>query len=145
MPDQAQTHTENPPSSAQPPVANPNTPVFKRDEDFAALYANSVVSEHSVWDLKVIFGILDQSVTPMQVVQHTSINLPWVQVKLLSYYLNIAIAIQESFNGKIVVPAVVMPPDPRIATPPPGSEPRPELIEKAVQLWEAFKASLSEP
>jgi hypothetical protein len=87
--------------------------VFKRDEDFTALYANSVVSEHSIWDLKVIFGILDQSVSPMQVVQHTSINLPWVQVKLLSYYLNVAIAIQESYNGKIVVPPVVMPPDPQ--------------------------------
>jgi hypothetical protein len=120
--------------------------VFKRDEDFTALYANSVVSEHSIWDLKVIFGILDQSVTPMQVVQHTSVNLPWVQVKLLSYYLNIAIAIQESFNGKIVVPPIVMPPDPRTTQVPPGfPEPPPQLKEKAARLWEAFIASLSEP
>lgn len=120
--------------------------MFKRDEDFTALYANSVVSEHSIWDLKVIFGILDQSVSPMQVVQHTSINLPWVQVKLLSYYLNVAIAIQESYNGKIVVPPVVMPPDPRALPLPHGvPEPPPRLKEKAAHLWDAFISSLSEP
>jgi hypothetical protein len=114
--------------------------VFKRDEDFTALYANNVVSEHSVWDLKVIFGILDQSISPPQVVQHTSINLPWTQVKLLSYWINVAIAIQEFYNGKINVPAFIMPPDPRTiieAVPTP-----PELKAHVATLWEEFRDSL---
>ena len=89
------------------------------------------------------FGILDQSVTPMQIVQHTSINLPWLQVKLLSYYLNLAIAIQECLNGKIVVPPVVMPPKPS-SFPVPAGTPAPseELKEKTDQIWEEFMATL---
>lgn len=86
---------------------------FVRDaEDFAALYANSVVAESSVWDLKVIFGILDQSSQPNKVVQHTSINLPWTQIKLLSYLIRANLVIHESQNGKIPIPVSVVPPDP---------------------------------
>lgn len=85
---------------------------FVRDEDFEALYANNVIAETSVWDMKVIFGILDQSSEPNKIVQHTSVNLPWAQVKLLSYYIRINVLIQESINGKIHLPSSVIPPDP---------------------------------
>lgn len=86
---------------------------FVRDpEDFAALYANNVQAESSVWDLKVIFGILDQSSQPPKVVQHTSINLPWAQIKLLSFYLRVNLAIHEAQNGKVLTPPSIMPPDP---------------------------------
>src|SRR5579864_7032035 len=87
--------------------------VFFRDpEDFEALYANNVQAESSLWDLKVIFGILDQSSEPHKVVQHTSINLPWTQIKLLSFLMRLNIAIHEASNGKIFIPQSVMPPDP---------------------------------
>lgn len=86
--------------------------VVERDEDFTALYANSVIAETSVWDMKVLFGIIDQSSVPNKVIQHTSINLPWLQIKLLSYYLRANLAIHEKLNGKIFVPQNVMPPDP---------------------------------
>src|SRR5438270_12412186 len=97
--------------SPQQPTSVP--PVkFEHTQDFESRYANNVQSEHSVWDFKVIFGTLDQSVQPNRVMQHTSINLPWLQVKLLSYYLNVAVAIHETENGKIKIPASVMPPNP---------------------------------
>ena len=37
---------------------------FIRDPDFTSLYANNIRIERSVWDLKLIFGELDQSVLP---------------------------------------------------------------------------------
>ena len=85
---------------------------FVRHEDFESLYANSIVAETSVWDLKVIFGILDQSSTPNKVIQHTSVNLPWTQVKLLSYYIRLNLLLHETQNGKVAIPASIMPPDP---------------------------------
>jgi hypothetical protein len=85
---------------------------IREPEDFAALYANNVQPEASVWDLKVTFGILDQTSQPNKVVQHTSINLPWLQVKILSYLIRANLLIHEYQNGKVVVPASVMPPDP---------------------------------
>jgi hypothetical protein len=86
---------------------------FARDEDFTALYANSVIAESSVWDLKVIFGILDQSSQPNRIVQHTSINLPWTQIKLLSYLIRANLVIHEIQNGKVCIPAAIMPADPQ--------------------------------
>jgi hypothetical protein len=114
---------------------------FKRDEDFESLYANHLAAEHSVWDLKVIFGILDQSVQPNQVVQHTSINLPWTQVKLAVYYLEAAIALQEFNNGKIVIPPSVLPPDPAtIDTPEANAIPQ-ALRDQIAQLWQKFRST----
>lgn len=115
---------------------------FKRDEDFEALYANNVVSEMSAWDLKLIFGILDQSVQPPQVVQHTSINVPWVQAKLFSYWVQVLMAIHEHQNGKIVVPASVVPPDPAtISTPEMAAFPA-ELHEKIAKIYREWRASV---
>ncbi len=90
----------------------PTTQFVRDPEDFEALYANNVQAESSVWDLKVIFGTLDQSTQPNRVVQHTSVNLPWLQIKLLSYLLRANLAFHELQNGKVPIPASVMPPDP---------------------------------
>jgi hypothetical protein len=117
---------------------------FKRDEDFEGLYANNIVTETSIWDLKLIFGLLDQSVTPNQVVQHTSINIPWAQVKLLVYALNVAITIQEHFNEKIHISSLVMPSDPAAVKLPENSPFPPipeELKERVSKLWKEFKES----
>lgn len=137
MPEE-QEHSTSPNQSSLPP--NPQAITFKREEDFEALYANNVQAEHSIWDLKLIFGILDQSVVPNQVVQHTSINIPWTQVRLLSYWMDVGIAIQEYYNGKIKIPSGIMPPDPRtMPTPPEGTA---DLREEAGRLWDALQASL---
>jgi hypothetical protein len=99
-------------SDQQNQQTSPPLVFFRDPEDFEALYANNVQAESSVWDLKVIFGILDQSSVPHKVVQHTSINLPWAQIKLLSYMIRLNIAIHEAGNGKIFIPQNIMPPDP---------------------------------
>lgn len=115
----------------------------ERDKDeFEALYANNIQVEHSVWDLKVIFGILDLSdAQKPKVTQHTSVNLPWSQVKLMSYYLRVAVALHESQNGKIPIPPSVVPADP--ATIPIVTAPMlPELKEEIVRLHREFIASM---
>jgi hypothetical protein len=118
----------------------PSTQVlYVREEDFEALYANNVLSEASVWDLKVIFGILDQSVQPNRVMQHTSINLPWTQAKVLSYFLRILLAVHELQNGKISIPAAIVPPDPSTITSP---EITPEVREAVGKIYKDWLANL---
>jgi hypothetical protein len=89
---------------------------FVRDSDFTSLYANNIRLERSVWDMKLIFGELDQSSEPNFVLQHTAMTMPWLQAKLLSYYLELNLTLQEADYGMIRVPASMVPPVP-IANP----------------------------
>jgi hypothetical protein len=85
---------------------------FRRSEDFVSVYANNALFEASLWDLKVILGILDQTEGKVAIEQHTAVSMPWMQVKLFSYWLRLNIAIYETNNGKIHIPEVVRPPVP---------------------------------
>lgn len=85
---------------------------FKRHEDFVSLYANNVNFELSVWDLKLIFGQLDQSRPEFSIEQHTAITLPWPQAKIGVYYMLLNLMIHQSRNGAINIPASVLPPRP---------------------------------
>jgi hypothetical protein len=91
-----------------------DTPVVRRSEEFASLYANNVQYESSVWDLKMVLGELDQSVTPNAVEQHTAVILPWQQAKLAAYFLIVNTMIYEATNGKMPFPSRIIPqrPDP---------------------------------
>lgn len=82
---------------------------LKYDEDFASLYANNVRFESSVWDLKLLFGQLDQSTGGEVIELHTSMTIPWPTAKLMLYYLNVNIALHEIENGKISVNPRVFP------------------------------------
>jgi hypothetical protein len=60
-------------------------------EDLVSLYANNVMYEASVWDLKLIFGQLDQKVAEKQQGQatvdyHSAITLPWSTVKTMGLF-----------------------------------------------------------
>lgn len=114
---------------------------FVRDEDFTNLYANHITSELSVWDLKVIFGILDQSSQPNKIVQHTAMNIPWAQVKLISYFMRIALALHEGQNGKVSIPKLLVPADPNSFANPDDPLP-PEVQDKMASIYRDFLASL---
>jgi hypothetical protein len=73
-------------------------------------YANNVYYESSSWDLKLIFGQLDQTGGKVKVVQHSAITVPWAQAKLMVYWLKGQIEAHELVNGKIHVPPPVIPP-----------------------------------
>jgi hypothetical protein len=85
---------------------------FTRVEDFVAAYANNIQLQPSVWDLKLVFGELDQSSGRADVVeQHTSVTLSWPEAKLLHYYLALALLGHELEDGKIYLPKRVLPPE----------------------------------
>jgi hypothetical protein len=112
---------------------------FRRDEDFESLYANNVTFEMSVWDLKLIFGQLDQHGGKIAVEQHTSIAVPWVQAKLMSYFLQVNLAVYEADYGRIRIPANVVPPE--LPPLPPELENNPQakaVRESVLQLREKF-------
>ena len=93
-------------------VAEPNkdTLIFERTREFSEKYANNVRFESSVWDLRLLFGLLDQSGTPTTVQQHTTINVPWQHAKLMTYFLYVNVLLYESVHGRIKIADSVMPP-----------------------------------
>jgi hypothetical protein len=91
-------------------IAEPPLLRNQRTEDFASVYSNNVGFEQSVWDLKIIFGQLDQDAGVIE--QHTAVTIPWVIAKLSLFYLATQIAGHELVNGKIAIPPSVVPPEP---------------------------------
>ena len=83
---------------------------YQKTEDFATVYANNVRYESSVWDLKMIFGELDQSQGKEVVQLHTGVSIPWIQAKLMAYMLRLNVEAYELENGNIDVPIRVIPP-----------------------------------
>jgi hypothetical protein len=102
----------------------------QRADDFVSVYANNVFFEQSVWDLKIIFGELDQSTGVIE--QHTAVTVPWTLAKIALYYLATQIAGHEIINGKIALPDIIMP-----VAPPPISDEQKE-DPKLVKVYEAF-------
>jgi Protein of unknown function (DUF3467) len=94
-----------------PEEPKPNTSAFARANDFRSVYSNNVQLENSVWDLKLIFGILDQRHGKQNVEQHTSVSMNWIQAKLLIYFLQMSMTFFEAENGLIKIPPSILPPD----------------------------------
>jgi hypothetical protein len=82
---------------------------FRRKEDFKSIYANHAFFETSVWDLKIIFGQLNQHEKKQVIEQDVSVTIPWLQAKLMSIYLQINIVSHEALNGKINIPEDLLP------------------------------------
>ena len=89
------------------PQRPPGSGIY-RDEAYDSLYANNIQFEPSLWDLKLIFGQLDQS-DGTKVAQHTAITIPWMQAKLLAYFLEVNLAVHETDYGYIRLPPTVIP------------------------------------
>jgi hypothetical protein len=88
----------------------------ERLEDFVSYYANNATVEASIWDLRILFGQLDQAAS--RVFQEFSVTVPWNLAKLLHFHLQVQIAAYEIQHGKIQVAAEIMPP----SFPPPPEE-----------------------
>lgn len=99
-------------TNEQEPNVNPLLKDTIKSQDFYEEYANNVFLEPSVWDMKLIFGQLDQREIPIKVEQRVSVTLPWVQAKIFAYLLCLHLAGYEMQNGKINIPMAVMPPEP---------------------------------
>jgi hypothetical protein len=86
---------------------------YQRADDFTDQYANNVFFEASLWDLKLLFGQLDQGLGQNFVVQHGSVTLPWPQAKVLAYFLQVNLTAHELRNGRIIIPPGLIPAMPK--------------------------------
>jgi hypothetical protein len=86
-----------------------------RSEEFENLWANNVLFESTLWDLRLIFGQVD--LAAKQIVQHTAVNIPWPQVKIAAYFMLVNVVIQQSLNGNVFIPGYIVPPRPDPADP----------------------------
>jgi hypothetical protein len=89
---------------------------WKQQEfDFDSVYANNTSLELSAFDLKIIFGQLEQHTGKSLVDWRTAVTLPWSQAKILSCFLQAQIAWYERAFTPIVVPSSVRPAAPESA------------------------------
>jgi len=80
------------------------------EPDVSYAYANNTVFEGSIWDLKILFGELTASqLGPKGVDWHTVITMPWAVAKLMSYYIQVNLAVYEHQHGKIKIPQGMIP------------------------------------
>jgi hypothetical protein len=108
----------------------PRLPEVRRAKDFVSMYATNVQLELSVWDLKLIFGELDQHDGQEVIEQRISIRVPWIQAKLLSLFLQLNLAFHESTNGKITIPPYLLPQFPL-----PGTETTDPQVRALTELY----------
>jgi hypothetical protein len=94
-------------------LPNDKPPIqYSKSPEFGGFYANNTFLEPSVWDMKMIFGQLDQQIGPSAIVQNVSITMPWQQVKILRYFLGLHLLAHEMQNGQIRIPPHLVPPIP---------------------------------
>ena len=84
-----------------------NKPLERPYED---VYANNTSVELSSWDLKILFGQIDQYTGKTFVNWHTAVTMPWMQAKILAYFLRAHVTWHETQNGFMKVPSSLIPP-----------------------------------
>lgn len=83
-----------------------------RQGRFTDAYANNFRFEPSLWDFKIVFGELDQGKGESFINWHTAVTIPWLQVKLVTYFLRLNLAWYEHQNGRVILPASAIPKQP---------------------------------
>lgn len=116
-------------------------PDLRREEDFTVKYANHASAEPCGWDLKLLFGRVDNSAGPNVVLQHTAISLPWPTVKALIYVLRLQLTAYEKNNGHVPFPVGGLTPIPRSIPEEFSKAPNAKAIHEAVlKLYDEFVA-----
>lgn len=91
---------------------NDSNRVDSEFEEAVPVYANNVRFEMTAWDLRVLFGQLASTTISGEpgVDWHTDVTIPWIQAKLMHFYLGVNLALYETENGTIKIPTSVLPP-----------------------------------
>jgi hypothetical protein len=115
---------------------------YERAPHFTSIYANNAYFESSAWDLKIVFGQLEQpSGKPAIISQQLAVTIPWTQAKLLLYYLRANVEGNELVNGKIQIRKELLPPEPPSLTPEQEKEP---LAKEMHELFLKLRAEFLE-
>jgi hypothetical protein len=93
-----------------PEQSEPVNEQVSQSEDFESVYANNVLFESSIWDLKMLFGQLSLSNGRQRIELHTAVTIPWLQAKLMAYYLQSNLTFYEGEHGPIKIPQGMTPP-----------------------------------
>jgi hypothetical protein len=114
---------------------------YRRADDFSAQYANNVFYETSLWDMKLIFGQLDQKLGSNVVVQHGSITIPWPQVKMMLYFIQANLSSHEARNGRVILQPGLISPVPEKVPPAFANNPKEVKAHAALrEIQQAFFA-----
>jgi hypothetical protein len=95
-----------------PPPSTSNAPRHVRANPFFEIYANNVSFQMNLWDLNVVFSVLDQQQaagTPTLFRQLGSVHVAWPQAKVMAYYFLMNIAFHEAAHGPIEIPKAGLP------------------------------------
>jgi hypothetical protein len=124
---------------------------YERTEQFVSSYANSLILESTAWDIKLIFGLVEQVAGTMPaeavVKQHLAVTIPWSHAKLALFWLRLQVeAAEASVKAKIPIRSDLLPPEvsqlPRL-TPEQENDPSvKEFRELYRRIREEFLASL---
>jgi hypothetical protein len=88
----------------------PAKPSFKRSDDFVSAYANNVLFETTVFDVKVSFGEISQPFNEKPFVeQRAAITLSWREAKIAALLLTMNVAMHENQFGVLEIPAGNLP------------------------------------
>jgi hypothetical protein len=115
----------------------------ERTEDFISTYANNAYFESSVWDLKIVFGPLDQPIGSPAIVRQTiAVALPWAQAKLRAYFIRLHVEANDIQNGKVPIRPDLLPPPPPPLTEEQANDPNAKkLFELVTKLRAEFVAN----
>jgi hypothetical protein len=103
------SHTPAPAKITAAQTPSEQTPLLRQTKDFVSRYATNVQFDLNIWGMRMIFGeFLTEQGHPV-VDQHTSMSLPWLQVKLLIAYMELNLIGYEMENGPIKVPSRFLP------------------------------------
>jgi hypothetical protein len=70
-------------------------------------YANNFKFLPSVWDLRILFGEFDSDKNDAD--WHSAVTIPWLQVRMVAYFLRLNLAWYEFQNGPLAIPPSVKP------------------------------------
>jgi hypothetical protein len=110
-----------------------------RSEDFMSYYANNVQIQANAFDMKVIFGLLDQSGGKVVVEQFAEVSMSWIEAKLLSFFLQTQIAAHELEDGKILIPPRILPEEVKALPPELADNP---MAKQAQDFYSKLRESL---
>jgi hypothetical protein len=107
---------------------------YERADNFISAYANNAYFEASAWDLKIVFGQLDQPIgSPAIIRQNVAVTIPWTQAKLALYYLRLHVEANEIQNGKISIREDLLPPELPPPTPEEESDPASKKMHEIIR------------
>jgi hypothetical protein len=115
------------------PDDNKNNPLSTAyfADDYFEVYANQVLYEASAWDLKIIFGALDQSTGTAKMKKTLAVNIPWAQIKLALFSLRLQLAVEEMEDGKIQIRPSLLPPEAPALTKEQEADPKAKAVHEA--------------